>query len=68
VNTGAWELIKSVDLPAGSSTMNTVRIQGVKGFKGRSFGFKIVSEDSKSFRLYEIFATYGVTNNDIRPT
>ena len=67
VNTGAWELIKSVDLPAGSSTMNTVRIQGVKGFKGRSFGFKIVSEDSKSFRLYEIFATYGVTNNDIRP-
>lgn len=67
VDTGAWQLIKSIDLPIGSSEMKKVRIQGIKGFKGNSFGFKIVTKDNKSFRLYEIFATYGVTNNEIPP-
>lgn len=67
VDTGDWQLIKTIDLPAGDDSMKTVRIQGVKGFKGRAFGFKIVSEDSSTFRLYELFATYGVTNSDIPP-
>ena len=66
-DTGPWQLIKNIELPVGASEMKTVRVQGVKGFKGRSFGFKIVSKDNKSFRLYELFATYGVTNTDMRP-
>jgi hypothetical protein len=67
-DTGTWTLQKTVDLPAGSTSMSTVRIQASKAMKGRSFAFKIVSEDDKSFRLYEIFATYGVTNNEIPST
>ena len=67
VDTGDWQLIKTVALPSGDDSMKTVRIQGVKGFKGRAFGFKIVSEDNHAFRLYELFATYGITNSDIQP-
>jgi hypothetical protein len=68
VDTGLWQLIKDIELPRGSEEMKTVRIQGVKGLKGRSLGFRIVSKDSKSFRLYELAGTYGLTNSDLRPT
>jgi hypothetical protein len=40
VNTGTWQLIKSVDLPAGSSAMSTVRIQELKGFKVEALGLR----------------------------
>ena len=66
-DTEAWTSLGLFDLPADSSSMKTVRIQGLQGIKGRSFAFKIVSSDDKSFRLYEIYATYGITNSDIRP-
>ena len=67
VDTGSWQLIKTVDLPAGSTSMNTVHIQGIKGFTGRKFGFKIVSDDDASFRLYELLITYAVTNSEMKP-
>jgi hypothetical protein len=66
-NTGAWTLQKSVDLPAGSTSMSTVRIQSSKGMKGQSFAFKLVSDDDKAFRIYELFATYSITNYDHQP-
>jgi len=56
-----------VDLPAGSTSMATVRIQATRAMKGRKFGFKLVSDDDKSFRIYEIFVTYAITNSDIQP-
>lgn len=66
-DTGTWTLQKSVDLPSGSTSMATVRIQATRAMKGRKFGFKLVSDDDKSFRIYEIFVTYAITNSDIQP-
>lgn len=66
-DTETWILQKSVSLPAGSASMKTVRIQASKAMKGRKFAFKIVSKDNKSFRIYDIFITYGITNSDIQP-
>lgn len=66
-NTEAWQTIKTVDLPAGSSSMEIARIQGIKGFRGRTFALRLESTDSKEFSIYEIYITYSYNNSDIRP-
>lgn len=66
-DTESWKLLKAIDLPTGSISMKTVRVQGIPALIGRSFAFKMVSSDTKSFRFYKLFATYSMTNSDNLP-